>query len=326
MESNHTEEESVGIELKPRERAFPTWNLGAVALLMMLVAAAHSVFRPDHVTLESWSVQGASANSVYTASLVWIGTSFFFLAATLGAGGFALSSLCRDLGTMGTARRPILGIVVGALLLYTAYRVFGGFTTYETILAPIRHEISTSEVLSRYTPAFKVFSVLGEITGFVLAVALTASITLPRSVEPGRLALAVRRHRRLLYVGAAFFVAGIAQVGATYGWMFAWYEVAADAPEGYPHPLERVGQLAFPTASVYTVWLLAMYLPGAAYVRDLAERMAAAATSSSVATEQSEWLEKNGLGNSMKGFSLRFVALLSPVFSTALLDLLGGMA
>jgi len=169
--------------------------------------------------------------------------------------------------------------------------------------------------------AFEVLAIRGgerlleNTTGLVLAaafaIAAAASCTL---AEPGpgedrtdHLAQQTARLNRALYVGTAALVAGILQVTA------AHLLPASLLPEPEGERLRAVVHgLAAGLGTVWTLVLLAIYVPAAMELRRRARTVAAAELPQAGPAERRDWLAKRELGVTALQHATRVVAILGP--------------
>lgn len=318
-------------------RPHPTlqpWVYGAPAAAGVLVFALYRIFYRAaaidrlHLPIDAGAWQDVAALSVAAENLVarmtWGLSAMVFVLAWLAAVGGTLWVIAG-----ATADRPLrvkvlwlgLGAALGTLGLGWAYQDPLTLPRVKPIL------VHAFEALEMEAGPYLLHLFTGMAVGaaMLLLVASSATLAGPASAaDPGdHLKAQVGRLRRILYLGAGVLVAGTLQTAATHQ-----LPVTLLA-EGSARSFQLIARsISTSTGAVWTLLLLAIYLPSAFVLRQRALGLAEEAQRRGQAESVEGWFGRLGLESSFTQHLARLSAILGPLVTggpvAALLNLLGG--
>jgi hypothetical protein len=121
-----------------------------------------------------------------------------------------------------------------------------------------------------------------------------------------------RRLQAVLFAGAAVLVAGVIEVDALYSWAVSLADLT-NYPDGAGKAVTATAVV--PTATFFSLFLAAAYIPAALILRQRAATLAIIAVGTTAQADRSKWLQDNGLSISISTQVSSVVALLAPILA-----------
>ncbi len=267
----------------------------------------------------------ASATKDLLARLTWGASALVYTVAWLASFWVVLGVVRESLADRPKGfRRAAFGV---ATLLPVAVLVVGQRGNPLTIPAvrPMLEEAFLRMGIDSGPYLLHLFMGFGLSTAVLLVLGASATLAFPASGRQGveHLRGQTQRLRRMLYAGAAVLVTAVIQTGAMH--QLPMPLVAEDQGE----IVRQISQgLSAAMGTVWSLVLLAIYLPAAKVLRDRALELARRATGEPLRPKQEAWLKEHGMETSLGQQLARVSAVLSPFLTggplMAALNLLGG--
>lgn len=157
-----------------------------------------------------------------------------------------------------------------------------------------------------------------EFVAVLIGIAAASVLILPRQVDSLELARRAGQLRVLLFTTAALFATAILSNAAAYSWLVAAVPWDSGVDAGTPRSIVVAG--TYLAGAFYTLTLTSVFVPCAGAVVLLGRRLALRSEG-----DPGAWLESNGLTFTWKGQFANIGALLTPLASTVLAQLLSSM-
>ena len=285
------------------------------------LAVAFESIAVARLPLLSESLQVAAVSAAFSlrehvASVEW-------RAAVLLLAGASVAALAVAVHAVWSVRRfraPVAALLALAGLVAAGSALAFGDTQRSTSL--LRQLADAVGELGTATGGAQYLALLpkrcAEVVAGVVGVGMAAAVVLPERIGAEELERRVARLRLLLFVSAAMFVTGIVMTQTAYSWLVSFLRAGDPGGDAALAGLATAGtHLA---GAFYTVTLAAAYLPAAAVLSVAARRLARA--NARADEDRASWLEGHGLAISWRGQVARIGALLAPLVSSALAQLL----
>lgn len=272
----------------------------------------------------SWEPDPASSTKDLLARLTWGATALVYTVAWLASLSVLLGVVRESLADRSERLRSLaFGL---ALLLSAAVLVVGPRGNPLTVPAvrPMLEEAFLRMDIDVGSYLLHLFMGFGLSAAALLVVAASATLAFPASGKQGveHLRDQTLRLRRVLYAGAAVLVTAVIQTGAMHR-----LPLPLVAPEN-GEIVQQISQgLSATMGTLWSLVLLAIYLPAAKILRDRALELARHATGVRLRSKQEAWLEEQGMETSLRQQVAHVTAVLSPFLTggplMAALNLLG---
>lgn len=269
--------------------------------------------RPEPHALFMATHGAHSSSSEYVAHVHWRASALLLIGTAVAAG--VVSTVMAAAHWRKAAPQLAAMAVFVALVWFIQREIGGGAKETTSLLASLQPLIGAESDIGNNLRIASQAKTATEALAVYVGIAVASILILPRKIDAIELARRIEQLRLMLFVSAPLFAAAILTNAAAYSWLVAALSWDGGVDAATPRAIVVAG--TYISGAFYTLTLSSIFLPSAAVVVLLGRRLARSAEG-----DPEVWLQTHGLTFTWQGQFANIGALLAPLASTLIAQIL----